>query len=730
MKKLAKILKITSITLFMLVLFTSTIGVGYYFSVTNSISLNTEKIENSKTASAMKIYDINHEEIKASNDSYISLKKLSSHTKNAFICAEDKRFFSHKGLDYIRIGGAILSNIKSRSFSQGASTISQQLIKNTHLSNEKTLNRKLKEIKLTKDLEKQYNKNEILEMYLNNIYFGNGCYGIENASNHYFGKSASKLTIAESALLAGTINAPSYYDIENKPEIAQKRRDLILQLMKNYGKITESEKLTAIKEPINLNITKLSSNNYIYDEIIKEACKHLKKSENLLKNSNVKIYTEIDLSLQKQINSTLKKSYSNIESKPNTATIVINNKTGKIVSITGTKSTLSSNKQPGSTIKPILVYAPAIEYGYISPATKILDEKTNFNGYSPENADKKYHGFVSVREALKNSYNIPAVKTLNETGISKSQEFAKRIGITFTENDNNLATALGGFTNGLSLKTLCDAYSSFASGGSFTPSSYITKITSDGKVIYTSNLKKQQAMSSSTAYLITDMLLDTSTSGTAKRLKDLNFEVASKTGTVGKNGSKSNTDAFNVAYTSNHTILSYVGGTTMPESINGATYPTMISKDILNLLYKNNPPKDFNKPTSIITKLIDKDEYSKNIISETDDTSNSISEIFSKTNLPSQTKSSLNLKLDVFNFEDKKPLLCFFVSPNYSYQIIRKNKNKEETISSLQNIKNAKIIKFEDISAKKDEIYDYFVRITKNSTNEIFTTNNCKLKSF
>ena len=164
------------------------------------------------------MFDCNGTSIKPTSENHISIKKLSSNTKNAFICAEDKRFYTHKGIDFVRIGGAVVSNLKSKSFSQGASTISQQLIKNTHLSNEKTLKRKLKEIKLTKQLEKNYSKNDILELYLNNIYFGNGCYGIENASMHYFGKSAKNLTLAESALLAATINAPSVYDIENNQE--------------------------------------------------------------------------------------------------------------------------------------------------------------------------------------------------------------------------------------------------------------------------------------------------------------------------------------------------------------------------------------------------------------------------------------------------------------------------------------------------------------------------------
>ena len=226
MKKIKKWFRRLFVTL---IIFVSVIAIGsvsYYHVVTSGVTLDTEKLDSSILTNNTIIYDANLSQIKPNSSSYINLSKLSINTTNAFLCAEDKRFFRHGGIDYIRILGATISNIKTHSFSQGASTISQQLVKNTHLTNEKTINRKLKEIKLTKELEKRYSKEKILELYLNNIYFGNGCYGIENASNHYFGKSASNLSLSESAALAGSINAPSVYDIENNTVLATKRRNL------------------------------------------------------------------------------------------------------------------------------------------------------------------------------------------------------------------------------------------------------------------------------------------------------------------------------------------------------------------------------------------------------------------------------------------------------------------------------------------------------------------------
>ncbi len=730
MKKFKKILKISLIVIGILFASLLVTGATYYFAVTSAVILDETKLEIAKISSSLQIVDKNNNIICPTSENYIAIEKLSTNTKNAFICAEDKRFYSHSGIDFVRVGGAIVSNLKSKSFSEGASTISQQLIKNTHLSNEKTISRKLKEFKLTKELEKKYSKAQILELYLNNIYFGNGCYGIENAANHYFSKSAEKLSLSESAMLAGTINAPSVYDIQNNTEKAIKRRNLILELMHKYGKISEEQMNLSKQEEVNLKITKLSNNNFVYNEIIEEACKILGKTENQIKNNNIKIETYFDNKLQAQISKDIVSKYNNLESSPEIASIVIDNNTNGIVAIVGSKKTFMSKKQPGSAIKPILVYSPAIEQNIISPATKILDEKVNFGGYSPENADKKEHGYVSVREALKNSYNIPAVKLLNEIGINNAQEFAKKLGIDFSEQDNNLAIALGGFTEGISLKTLCDAYSTYANNGNYAESKYISKITSGNKVLYERKSEQKSVMSDSTAYLITNILQSAATGGTAKRLKDIGFEIASKTGTVGLSSSSKNSEAYNLSYTTKHTILTYFGGKIMPENINGATYPTMLVKDIVTYLYKENKPSGFKVPNSVEMKKISKADYEKNIVSLTDNEENGILEYFAKSNLPKKSDSTLSLKLEAFNFENKKPILSFFACPNYSYSLHRISENSDEIIFNENNTEASKIIKFEDITANSNEIYEYYAEICEKSSGKIYKTNPVKLRSF
>ena len=237
-------------------------------------------------------------------------------------------------------------------------------------------------------------------------------------------------------------------------------------------------------------------------------------------------------------------------------------------------------------------------------------------------------------------------------------------------------------------------------------------------------------MSDSTAYMITDMLIDTSKSGTAKKLKDLPYNVASKTGTVGKINSSKNTDAFCVSYTSNHTIITYVGDSQLDQKINGSTYPTLINKNILKTLYKNYKPEDFHIPKSITTKNIDLNQYKNNIVEENQNSNNNIEEIFSNNNLPKQNLNKLNLKLEAFNFENRKPILSFFASNNYTYNIKRINEKKEEIISSFSPKDDLKIIKFEDKSAKSNDIYEYFIEICEKSSNIKYQTNKVKLKSY
>lgn len=721
MKKVKKLLKFSLIFVLFVASGLVITGSLFYYNVTKSVSLDETKLS-SPVNPEVKVFDRSGKEITPPGGKFSDISEIKPQTINAFICAEDKRFFIHKGIDYIRICGAIVSNIKSGSFAQGGSTISQQLIKNTQLTNEKTIKRKLREMKMTRQLEDRFSKSEILGFYLNNIYFGNGCYGIVSAANHYFNKTPENLDLAESALLAATINAPGIYNIEKNFEKANRRKELILKLMLDNKKIGEEQYNKAMSEKIQLRLTPLPNNNYLYNEIIKEASEKV-GAKDTKKLKGLKIYTYISLDLQQKIDSLIKNGYSGICEGESAAAMVVENETNGIMAFSGNGNVYENKRQPGSTIKPILVFAPAIEKNIISPATKLLDSKTNFGGYSPENADKKFHGSISARWALANSYNVPAVKLLSEMGITAGQNFAKKLGIDFKESDNNLAIALGGFTEGVKLKNLCDAYTAFANGGEFARSSFISKIVKNKKTIFSNTPERLRVMKDSTAYLITDILKDAKVFGTAKRLRDFDYEIASKTGTVGLPGSKANSDAYNVSYTSEHTILSYFGGNKMPESVNGATYPTLLVKEILGSLYTSRPGK-FTKPTSVKSVKLSKALYDKGILSSAGAGEEYITELFARDNLPPETNGNSNIM--IINTPDRKPMIDFKTSENIKFKIFRK-KEKEEIISSGDESGH---ITFEDKNAKSGEIYEYFVEFFDEKTNKSQKSDIFKLKVF
>ena len=584
---------------------------------TKDAKLDMSLFSSSKNAVAFSVCDEenNNVDLAIFGDKQLDISTLPSHVKNAFIAVEDKRFYSHSGVDYKRMAGALLKNIKSRKFSEGASTITQQLIKNTHLSREKTVTRKMKEIKLAIKAEKVFSKDKILEEYLNTIYFGNGAYGIENASELYFSKPAKDLSIAESATLAGVINAPRIYDPISSQERCKERRNLVLKLMQNQNYISFEEYEKNAKTPIIIVKNDIKTLKYAKKCIIQETCDALNVTENQLKNMHINIKCSIDFSLQKDIDNLLLNESVHVngenQSPASIGVFVVDNKTKNVVAVAGFGGmNFSSKRQPGSLIKPILVYAPALEKGQISPETILKDEPICIDGYSPSNASKTFMGNVSAKVALEKSLNIPAVKVLSNIGVPYAKNFASSIGIQFDEKDTNLALALGGMTNGVTLKQLADAYSTFATNGEFCKSSFVSEIVSDtGKVLYSAQKNKTRSMKTSTAFLISDMLKGTVKNGTARRLSGFNFDLSAKTGTVGVPSSHLNTDAYTACFTTDHTIICYYGANSksgnLPSSVNGASYPANLTKEVLKILYQDSSPQSFIVPDDVVSADID-----------------------------------------------------------------------------------------------------------------------------
>ena len=583
-----------------------TVIAGLYFTyliITKDAVLDSNKLIGASRN--VLIYDDDGNELtSASLDAQkksVAVSSLQKHTVNAFIASEDRTFYRHNGLNYKRMLKALYKNITSGSFKEGASTISQQLIKNTHLSNNKTIKRKLNEIRLTKQLEKRYEKDEILEMYLNTIYFGHNCYGLQSAAEFYFNKKAENLDIAESATIVGLLTSPNNYSPFKNPEKSLKRRNIVLGSMLECGYIDRQTYNETIEMPLN-TVRTLSENNFgdyvdgVFDEL-----EELNLDYYSL-NDGCKIHTYMNRNVQSFI--------ENLNYPCDNAVIVNDNSTSGVRAY---KSVLNGAKrQPGSTVKPIFVYAPSIEEKNISPFSKIQDEKVDFNGYSPENYDKRYHGTVTVTESLKNSYNIPAVKTLNSLTIRKCEKYLAAMDIELDNDEKNLSLALGGMKHGLSIKELADKYSVFPNGGNYRPSRFIKKITDkDGKTIYKNDVTANNVFSEGTCSLVNEMLIETTKSGTAKKLKEFQFDIASKTGTCGN--AEGNTDAYAVSYTSDSCIAVWLGNKDNSRTeITGGNDCCKIMKSIITNIYDGRTPAPLETEKGTVKIDIDREEYSEN----------------------------------------------------------------------------------------------------------------------
>lgn len=601
-----KVLKKIIAAAVLLALAAAAAALAYYFAVTADAKLQTEKLTLSDSytevfdAHDSKTADISF----VGADKKIKIADLPDTVKNAFVAAEDKKFYKHSGLDYARMIKATYSNLRAGSFKQGASTISQQLIKNTHLTNEKTLKRKLKEIKLTRSLEKKFTKDEILETYLNTIYFGHSCYGIAGAADYYFGKSAAELSPAQSAMLAAIIRSPNNYSPFVSPEKCLAARDGVLKRMRSQGYLSETELEEALAEPLpQKEENSISSRSYL--QCVSEELENISavySPYHALRG--LKIYTYMDSTLQNYA-----ENLKTDADRSGKSIVVEDNATFGIAAYYTTEGNIA--RQPGSLFKPLAVYAPAIEKDLISPCTPILDEKTDFGGYSPSNYKDVYRGYISARRALAESINIPAVKVLSALGIQESKIYLDRMGLHTRKEDENLSLALGGTSDGFTLQQLTGAYALFANEGIYSPPAFIRRIEDEnGSVLYERKIPGRRVFSAETVFLINDMLKDAVKTGTAKKLASLGMPVCAKTGTCG--GSEGNTDAYTVAYTGDHTIGVWMGNADNSlTNITGGGLPCHYALLLCRRLYSQSRPKDLPVCTDVECAAIDRAAYEK-----------------------------------------------------------------------------------------------------------------------
>ncbi len=547
---------------------------------------------------------------------------LPEHVKNAFIAAEDARFYDHPGVDAVRILGAAWSDLKAGAFVEGASTITQQLIKLTHLNSRKELSRKVDEAILAVQLERVYGKDQILEMYLNTVYFGSGYYGLETAARGYFGVSASELTLDQAALLAGILKSPARFSPNRRPEAAVGRRGVILHLMATYGMISEAEADEVAARPLRLKKDPvLERRGYYVDYALLESCRLLGIPMTRLLQDGYKIFTGMDRDAEELCEALFARDeyfpQVNGESAQG-AICLIDAHTGYISALVGGRDehvalgfnrAVRIRRQPGSVIKPILVYAPALEAGYTA-ADMLLDEASTFGDYAPSDASRRYRGWVTMREAVTRSLNIPAVELFSSLGIGRCKSFARQLGIPFDKNDTRLALALGGFTYGVSPQELCAAYAAFAAGGVYRPPTLIRRIEDrEGKTVYEARPFARRVMAEGSAFILTSMLQSVVQHGTAKALADLPLDVAAKTGTVGN--ANGNRDVWLAAYTAEHAAVIWMGfdensnGKVLPPDSGGGGYPAALMKEVLTGLYAGKTAPVFRQPDSVVRVRLD-----------------------------------------------------------------------------------------------------------------------------
>lgn len=457
------------------------------------------------------IYDDKNNLVSSNNKnySYASLADIDQNIINAFIAIEDKKFYKHNGFNTNRIIKTLYTNLTTGK-SAGASTITQQYVKNVYLTNEKTLERKINEIVLAIEIEKRYTKDQILEAYLNSILFGGNIYGIKSACEYYFNKPTNSVSISEAAYLAGMIQAPNYYNAYNNLLESNKRKNIVIKEMYNEGFISYDEYQKESSISLDSLLTKKNGSNsylsgyldYIYDSI------------NSYNEIN-KIYTYLDTNIQKDLYDIVSNKYNLFnDDNLNCAIVVLDNKTYGIKAMIGNRN--QSQRvlsyaydvllQPGSTIKPILDYAPAFEYLSYSPATIIEDsEYTYSDGNVLRNYDHQYLGNITIRKALADSRNVPAVKLFNLVGHDKAFCFANKLGIYSDEYYE--ADAIGGAKNGYTLLSLANAYLGFANLGYYKKASAIKEINYNS-YNYINDESPKLVMKPTTAFLINNILHD------------------------------------------------------------------------------------------------------------------------------------------------------------------------------------------------------------------------------
>lgn len=565
----------------------------------------------------------------------VKMEELPKYVPNAVVAIEDERFYEHGGFDIRGIARAFFGNLFAGRITGGGSTLTQQLTKNALLSPERTYKRKAEELFLAVKMEKVYTKDEILQMYLNQVYFGSGAWGIGNASKRYFNKNINDVTLSQAALLAGLLHAPNYLDPYKKYALAIERRDVVLGKMKELGMISTDQYTQAKKEKIRLHDGGGSvverTYPYYVDAVLNEAISVYGLTQDEIMTRGYRIYTELDQNLQTGLEKVYSKNYLFPKGIGTTlvqsGSVLMDPASGGVRALVGGRGehvfrgfnrATQLQAQPGSTMKPLAVYTPALEEGY-DYSSELIDEPTSYGNYKPENFSKTFQGKVPMYKALEDSLNVPTVWLLNKIGLKKGLDSAKRFGIPVKKEDENLAIALGGMSKGVSPLQMANAFSVFPNGGERQDSHLITKIVGPtGNIIAERDAKTTKVTSKKVTNEMTSMLLNVVESGTATRAFIPGVQIAGKTGSTQLpyndiNGTK---DQWMVGYTPNLVGAIWIGYDQtdrqhyLPSSSSTVVVP--IFKEMMKESLKYIPDQQFDV-VSINDQLAGKTQTKRNI---------------------------------------------------------------------------------------------------------------------
>lgn len=593
------------------------------------------------------VYDANGNEIKKLKGTkdvhYLEYDDIPDAAKLAIISVEDKNFTSHRGIDIEGIARAVLSLIRNKGeITMGGSTITQQLARNIFLNFETTYSRKIQEMFIAVALEQKYSKEQILEFYLNNVYFSNGYYGIESAAEAYFNKDANDLSISQIAFLCAIPNSPSRFDPYDHPEATMERRDKILKNMYEEGYISKAQYDRSIAEEIKVLPKKeTESNDYAETYIIKCATESLMKANGFefkttfrttseeekydeeyeemysnckqsLYTGGYRIYTSIDMDLQKQLQESVSSKLSMFTEKTDDgiykvqgAAVTIDNETGRVAAIVGGREedqegyglnrAYQSFRQPGSAIKPLLVYAPALEKGYTPYST--VDDSRMTGEDAVSNAGYSYSGSISLRRAVQKSSNVATYRLYQELGPENCLEYLENMNFKGLDPKDYKydTTCLGGFTNGTTVVEMAAGYATLANDGKYRTPTCIVKITdSDKNVIVPDEQKSHDIYSTNAARMMTDVLEScvTASYATASGCKlDVDMPAACKTGTT-----SNYVDGWLCGYTPYYTTAVWVGMDVYQsvDNLKGNTYPAYIWKNFMDKAHQLLERKEFD----------------------------------------------------------------------------------------------------------------------------------------